>query len=116
MDETLTRFGNHPETAEQLAEHAARAKAVLGIHGVSMTARPPRRPAPSVPRPELEKHFKVHDTGSDPLHRTVELPEPVTDEVAELFLGTLKWTTITTMPSFAANNWSGAVLSIHPST
>ena len=34
---------------------------------------------------EVEKHFRVHNTGNDPLHRTVELPKPVTQEVADLF-------------------------------
>ncbi len=85
MDETLTRFGDEPETAEKLAEDAARAEAALGIHGVSVTARLPRRPAPSAPRSIVEQHFGVHNTGKDPLHRTVELPKPVTQEVADLF-------------------------------
>jgi len=84
-DEILTRFGQAAESAQKLAEDAARAEAVLGIHGVSVTARTPKWPAPSAPRSEVEKHFRVRPTGNDPLHRTVELPKPVTQEVADLF-------------------------------
>ena len=84
-DEVLTRFGQAAESAQKLAADAARAEAVLGIHGVSVTARAPRRPAPSARRSDVEKHFRVHNTGQDPLHRTVELPKPVTQEVADLF-------------------------------
>jgi len=84
-DEVLTRFGQSAESAQKLAEDAAQAKAVIGIHGVSCTSRPPRRPAPSARRSEVAKYFRVHNTGRDPLHRTVELPEPVTQEVADLF-------------------------------
>jgi hypothetical protein len=84
-DETLARFGKAVESAEKLAEDAAKAEDVLGIHGVSVTARPPKRPAPSALRSVVEKHVRVHNTGSDPLHRTVELPKPVTQEVADLF-------------------------------
>jgi hypothetical protein len=83
--EVLTRFGEAPESAQKLADDAARAEAVLGIHGVSVTARKPRRPAPSALRSVVEQHFRVHNTGSDPLHRTVQLPKPVTPDVADLF-------------------------------
>jgi len=84
-EEMLTRFGAEPESAEKLATDAARAEAVLGIHGVSVTARAPKRPAPSAPRSTIAQHFPVHETGTDPLHRTVELLKPVTAEVADLF-------------------------------
>ena len=86
-DEQLKRFGTDPESADRLAEQAARAEAVLGIHGVSVTARATTAPAGVAARPDVEKHFRVHDTPSrrDPQHRTVELPRPVTPEVAELF-------------------------------
>jgi hypothetical protein len=86
-DETLTRFGADPEPAERLAAQAAAAVGVLGIHGVSATARATDAPAGRAPRPEVERHFRVHDTPTrrDPLHRTVELPCPVTAEVADLF-------------------------------
>jgi hypothetical protein len=86
-DEYLKRFGAEAETAARLAEQAAAAESVLGIHGVSVTARKTTAPAGVAPRSEVEKHFQVHDTPSrrDPLHRTVELPKPVTGEVAEAF-------------------------------
>jgi hypothetical protein len=86
-DEVLKRFGTDPETVEKLASAAAQAQGVLGIHGVSVTARPTTAAAGHADRTEIEKHFRVHDTPSrrDPLHRTVELPQPVTPEVAELF-------------------------------
>lgn len=84
-DEVLYRFGPAPESAAKLADDAARAETVLGIHGVSATAKRPRRPAPSAHRSEIEKHFAVHNTGRDPAHRTIELPKPVTQEVADQF-------------------------------
>ena len=85
--ETLKRFGTDPEPADRLAAQAAAAETVLGIHGVSVTARDTTAPAGATARPDVEAHFRVHDTPSrrDPLHRTVELPKPVTPEVAELF-------------------------------
>jgi len=87
MDEMLKRFGADPETASKLATAAAQAEAILGIHGVSVTARDITSPSGRAGRSEVEKHFRVHDTPSrrDPLHCTVELPNPVTVEVAELF-------------------------------
>jgi hypothetical protein len=87
VDEVLKRFGTDPETAERLATAAAQAAGVLGIHGVSVTARDTNAPAGRANRSDVEQHFRVHDTPSrrDPLHRTVELPHPVSAEVAELF-------------------------------
>lgn len=84
-DELLYRFGQAPESVAKLADDAARAEAVLGIHGVSATARAPRRAAASARRGDVEKHFAVHNTGRDPAHRTIELPKPVTQEVADRF-------------------------------
>ena len=86
-DEVLKRFGMDPETAEKLASAAAQALSVLGIHGVSVTARETTAPACRAARADVEQHFRVHDTPTrrDGLHRTVELPQPVTAEVAEMF-------------------------------
>jgi hypothetical protein len=86
-DESLKRFGLAPESADRLAEQAAAAEAVLGVHGVSVTARDTTAPAGVAARSAVEKRFRVHDTPSrrDPLHRTVELPKPVTAEVADEF-------------------------------
>jgi hypothetical protein len=85
--EVLQREGLTRESARRLARKAAEAERWLGIHGVSVTAGPPRHPASQAARDEVENHFPVHDTPTraDPLHRTVELPKPVTQEVADLF-------------------------------
>jgi hypothetical protein len=85
--EELKRFGLDPESAEQLAGQAAAAEAKIGVHGVSVTARDTNAPAGRAQRAEVEKRFRVHDTPSrrDPLHRTVELPKPVTPDVADAF-------------------------------
>jgi hypothetical protein len=38
-------------------------------------------------RDAIERHFPAHDTPTrnDPLHRTIELPKPVSEEVADTF-------------------------------
>lgn len=87
-DEVLKRFGTDPEPAEKLASDAAAAEAgAVAVHGVSVTARETNAPAGRAARAEVEKHFRVHDTPSrrDKRHRTVELPKPVTQDVADLF-------------------------------
>jgi RHS repeat-associated protein len=85
-EETLTRFGKEAESAEKLGAQAAAAEGKIGVHGVSTTARPnPRTVGSSAPRSVVEKTFKVHNTGKDPFHRTVELPKPVTQAIADLF-------------------------------
>lgn len=85
--ETLSRLGASPESATRLARKSAEAEAVVGIHGVSVTAGPERRPHSRAPREAVEREFRVHDTPTrhDPLHRTVELPKPVTEGVARRF-------------------------------
>lgn len=86
-DERLKRFGTEPESVAKLAEDAARAETILGIHGVSVTGRSSLAPGGACSRAEIEKLFRVHDTPTrrDKLHRTIELPKPVTSEVAERF-------------------------------
>jgi hypothetical protein len=85
--EVLKRLGTSRESASRLHRKAAEAERVLGIHGVSVTAGVPSGPAGECGRTDVERLFRVHDTPtrSDPLHRTVELPKPVTDEVATTF-------------------------------
>ena len=86
VEETLTRFGKEAESAEKLGAQAAAAEEKIGVHGVSTTARPnPRTEGSSAARSAVEKAFKVHNTGKDPFHRTVELPKPVTQAIADLF-------------------------------
>jgi hypothetical protein len=86
-DEVLSRFGTDVESAERLAAQADMAERKLGIHGVSVTARKTKAPASQAIRREVEQVFRVHNTPSDrdPLHRTVELPKPVTEPVAAEF-------------------------------
>ena len=85
-DEVLTRFGTNVEAAAKLAENAAAAEAMIGIHGISVTARPsPKSPGSSAARSLVEQYFPVHNTGSDPFHRTVQLPKPVTQKDADIF-------------------------------
>ena len=85
--ETLSRLGISFESATRLARKSAEAEVVIGIHGVSVTAAPETRPHAQAVREAVEREFRVHDTPtrSDPLHRTVELPKPVTAEVARRF-------------------------------
>jgi hypothetical protein len=80
-------LGADPESTTRLGRKAGEAEKVLGIHGVSVSAGEPRGPAGEAARADVERHFRVHDTPTraDPLHRTVELPKPVTPEVADLF-------------------------------
>lgn len=87
MDEVLKRLGTDPESPARLARKAAEAERVLGIHGVSVTAGVPRGPASGAARADVEAKFPVHETPTraDPFHRTVELPKPVTPEVADRF-------------------------------
>jgi hypothetical protein len=85
--ETLKRLGISRESAARLSRKAAEAEQVLGIHGVSVTAGVAKWPASGADRAEVERCFPVHDTPtrSDPWHRTVELPKPVTQEAADRF-------------------------------
>ena len=85
--EQLKRLGISRESASRLGRKAAEAEIFLGIHGVSVTAGIPSAPASVALRWNVEAEFRVHDTPtrSDPLHKTVELPKPVDDQVADRF-------------------------------
>jgi len=86
--ENLSRLGKNRESAGRLARKAAEAEAHLGIHGVSTTTGGPKGPASTAERTAVEQSgFRVHDTPTrnDPLHKTVELPKPVTQETADRF-------------------------------
>ncbi len=87
MEERLKRLGKSRESAARLARKAAEAEAFLGIHGVSVTAGIPIGPASEADRSDVEHHFPVRETPSraDSLHRTIELPKPVDQDVADLF-------------------------------
>jgi len=85
--ETLSRLGTSKESASRLGRKAAEAEGQIGIHGVSTTAGTPKGAASQAARGDVEQAFKVHDTPTraDPLHRTVELPKPVTQQIADTF-------------------------------
>ena len=85
--EVLKRLGTARESAARLGRKAAEAEAVIGIHGVSVTAGLETRPHVAAEREIVEAAFRVHDTPTrrDPSHRTVELPRPVTQDVADRF-------------------------------
>jgi hypothetical protein len=87
VGEVLSRFGEYREKVARLARKAAEAEEALGVHGVSVTARSTGEGASRAARSAVEEHFPVHDTPTmaDPFHRTVELPKPVTQQVADLF-------------------------------
>ena len=86
-EELLKRLGASRESAARLARKATESESALGVHGVSVTAGAAMGLASSASRKAVQQHFRVHDTPTraDPLHRTVELPKPVTAEVAALF-------------------------------
>jgi hypothetical protein len=85
--EVLHRFGESSESAARLGRKAAEAEGVIGVHGVSVTARAAEGSTSAASRDAVEQVFRVHDTPTvrDPLHRTVELPKPVTQAVADAF-------------------------------
>jgi RHS repeat-associated protein len=85
--EVLSRYGTSIESASRLSRKAAEAEEKIGIHGVSTSAAPVSTPASQAARKAVEENFRVHDTPTraDPLHRTVELPNPVTNDVAAKF-------------------------------
>lgn len=86
-EEILKRLGTSRGSAARLARKAAEAEQVLGIHGVSVTAGVAEGDVSAAERAEVERVFPVHETPTraDRLHRTVELPKPVTQEVADRF-------------------------------
>lgn len=87
---TLVRFGKGPETRETLTSQASKAKANDYPHGVSTRLRD----NPSVSdvanhrcasKCDVEQVFPVQQTGKDPRHYTVILPEPVTQKTVDEF-------------------------------
>ena len=89
-DDVIYRLGDRRESPTRLGKKSAEAEAVIGKHGVSgSTTRPPAgTPCSSASCSELESAgFSVHRTPSrrDAGHVTIELPKPVTKEVADAF-------------------------------
>lgn len=85
--EVLSRMGVSRESAQRLARKSAEAEQHIGIHGVSTSAGRAEGAASTATRGAVESKFPVHNTPArnDPLHRTEELPKPVTPEVTKEF-------------------------------
>jgi RHS repeat-associated protein len=82
-EEILHRFGTEIESVEKLAEEARRAEANNYPHGVSVFNRPHKKHDSSTARrSDMESAFPVEETGREG-HRTVVLPKPVTQVVAD---------------------------------
>ena len=80
----LVRYGTEPESIEKLASDAAAALSnpQLGIHGVSAFYRNPVQSSAEFAAVAAE--FKIYKTLGKG-HYTIELPSPVTQEVADTF-------------------------------
>jgi hypothetical protein len=83
--EFLYRFGLERESAANLERDCEAAVANGFPHGVSVTTTTERTDASRAVREEVELYFAVTKTGKRTSHFTVELPHPVTDEVADRF-------------------------------
>jgi hypothetical protein len=88
-DTRLYRIGISKESVNRLEKKSIEAEeSKIGIHGVSASENQrPNMASSSASRQSLEKHFKVHNTPTRdiPDHVTIELPKPVTKEIADLF-------------------------------
>jgi len=77
------------ETAAKLAEDAARAETKGFGHGVSTMLKDKISGSDkrnlSALYEDAAKVFNIRKTGSNPKHYTVDVPKPVTQEVADLF-------------------------------
>ena len=83
-DPLLYRFGLEWEPASKLAEDCARAVANGYLHGISAFSRTARIDAVAASRTEVERHFRVVQTGRNPYHHTIAVPQPITDDVADI--------------------------------
>ena len=93
--DVLVRRGTSWESPRRLARQAKQAREAGFRHGVSVTvpeanlllARDPTDVSQASRRALEDAGLKVHPTPTrrDPNHHTIELPDPVTDEVAEVF-------------------------------
>jgi len=79
----LYRIGLEPEAADELETQCEEALKVGFPHGVSLRSHSDRPDVCRAPRAEVELYFPVRKTGASPLHFTLELPHPVTDEIAD---------------------------------
>lgn len=87
-EKILYRRGTYDTLKLLQSQAKAAEKSNIGIHGVSVSMNPAAKPGQVVRCATCSAikaaGFKVHPTGvaSDPLHHTVELPKPVTPDVA----------------------------------
>ena len=86
-DEIIWRWGHDRETPDHLNLKSQEAQQVINIHGVTTFAgTPPPQLVVSYAQVAdlVGAGFPVHITplDSDPNHRTVELPQPVTEDIA----------------------------------
>jgi hypothetical protein len=82
--ETLFRQGVSKESVARLSRKAAEAEEKIGKHGVSTWNKMVGGESSKAARAAVERIFKVENTGP-PGHRTVYLPKPVTQAVADAF-------------------------------
>jgi hypothetical protein len=83
--ESTTRLGRQAAAAEQAKIGVL---GVTGLHGVSVSRTVPTVPASAATRAAIEgAGFRLvpTPTASDPFHHTLELPKPVTRDVADKF-------------------------------
>jgi len=89
-DKLLYRRGARDNSKLLKNQAKAAEESKIGVHGVSVSSSSATSKAGQVVRcascREIEKAgFKVHKTGRDPNHYTVELPKPVTKDVSQRF-------------------------------
>jgi len=86
---SLVRFGQKPESAEELVSQATKAEENGFPHGVSTKkvdqVKGNDKAHKNAKVSEVEQAFKVEQTGNKAAHHTVHLPKPVTQSVADLF-------------------------------
>lgn len=84
--ERIFRRGTRVESAARLERKAGEAEAAGFPHGVSGSTSDLGPNASSASRADLEANdFPVTQTGSNPNHVTIELPDPVTPQDAQRF-------------------------------
>lgn len=87
--ETLLFRRGPRDSQKQLESQAKAAEEKIEVHGVSVSTSSAARDGQVVRCATVAAceaaGFKVHKTGRDPNHHTVELPKPVTPEIARKF-------------------------------
>jgi hypothetical protein len=82
---TLYRNGIEAESAESLARQSSDAAAAGFPHGVSAFSKSSRPDAMVANGTDVAELFQIVKTGKNEFHFTIELPNPVTQEVADAF-------------------------------